>query len=78
MSQKGNEKTPGGTMADLGQTVRRVVTDPGRTIPLKGQMTVILAWITVMAFVMVFTLKNMYYLQKEGQIRELLLTPQDQ
>ena len=31
----------------------------------------------MMAFVMAFTLKNMFYLQKESQIRELLLTPQD-
>jgi hypothetical protein len=55
----------------------RVLTNSGKTLPLKGQMTLTLAWIAMMAFVMTLTLKNMYYLQKESQIRELLLTPQD-
>jgi hypothetical protein len=40
-------------------------------------MILTLIWIFLLTFVMAFTLKNMFYLQKEGQIRNLLLTPQE-
>ena len=61
----------------LRQKVRKLADYSIKNFPLTGHLVIMLSWIMIMTFIVAFTFKNMYYLNREGEIRELLLKPQN-